>query len=378
MSLFLQVTQQHPMPLHGCLRCEPGQLLALVGPSGAGKTSLLRMLAGLMRPRTGTQLKVMVGQDVWCDTNQAICRTTQDRHVGFVFQNYDLMPHLSAIDNVALSLLHLSKAVRMQQAQNWLIQVGLGVELFNRLPSQLSGGQQQRVAFARALAREPRLLLLDEPFSAVDQLSRQALYQLLAELRHDLNIPIVMVTHDLHEASLLADSLAVMDAGEILQQGTPKQIHYAPRNARVADLVGIHNRFLGTWLGESDRPGEGWLRWDSPDEENMDSPVLDGSLLRVKDKGKLPKGQHVHWVIPGEGISLISPQNRQPIDWCATVREARQLGEMSLVTMTLDQRKAVCLRLTLSGSQDLNLEIGSPVCVRLNCALVHVMPVHLR
>ena len=110
----------------------------------------------------------------------------------------------------------------------------------------------------------------------------------------------------------------------------------------------------------------------------MDSPVLDGSLLRVKDKGKLPKGQHVHWVIPGEGISLISPQNRQPIDWCATVREARHLGEMSLVTMTLDQRKAVCLRLTLSGSQDLNLEIGSPVCVRLNCALVHVMPVHLR
>ncbi|PZO26801.1 MAG: ABC transporter ATP-binding protein, partial [Betaproteobacteria bacterium] len=130
-----------------------------------------------------------------------------------------------------------------------------------RKPAQLSGGQQQRVALARALARQPQLLLLDEPFSAVDQMNREGLYRLLAELRADLNIPIVLVTHDLNEARMLCDKLVVLDQGQVLQEGPAFDVHRRPRNSRVADLVGIQNRFHGAWLGPGQEAGVGHLQW---------------------------------------------------------------------------------------------------------------------
>lgn len=213
-GLFVQVAQEMPMPLAGEFRCEAGELLAIVGPSGAGKTSMLRAMAGLLKPRTG---RIVVSGEVWCDTQSDIHLSPQQRHVGLVFQNYALMPHLSALDNVALSLLHLPARERRTRAAHWLDHVKLTCEQQARRPATLSGGQQQRVAVARALAREPRLLLLDEPFSAVDQMSRQGLYELLADLRRDLHVPIVLVTHDLTEARQLADSVVVMDAGRVLQ-----------------------------------------------------------------------------------------------------------------------------------------------------------------
>src|SRR5690606_23748787 len=120
-ALVAEADQLLPMPLHSSLRCEAGELLALVGPSGAGKTSMLRVLAGLMRPQSG---KVVVRGEVWCDTQQGIWLPPQRRHVGLVFQNYALMPHLSALGNVALSLLHLPSTERMQQARHWLDHVG--------------------------------------------------------------------------------------------------------------------------------------------------------------------------------------------------------------------------------------------------------------
>ncbi|HSM22098.1 MAG TPA: ATP-binding cassette domain-containing protein, partial [Rubrivivax sp.] len=198
MTLQVEVEQAHPLPLNGAFRCESGELLALVGPSGAGKTSMLRVLAGLMRPQRG---RVQVGSELWCDTAQGVFVPPQQRHVGLVFQNYALMPHLSALDNVCLPLLHLPGPERRRQAQRWLAHVRLSEAQQSRRPAGLSGGEQQRVAVARALARAPRVLLLDEPFSAVDQMNRQGLYRLLADLRRDMAIPIVLVTHDLHEAA---------------------------------------------------------------------------------------------------------------------------------------------------------------------------------
>lgn len=135
-ALELEVEQTLPMPLSGSLRCGPGELVALVGPSGAGKTSMMRVLAGLMRPE---RARVVVGQEVWCDTAQGIFVPPQRRHVGLVFQNYALMPHLSALGNVALSLLHLPSAERAVQARRWLDHVGLTQEQQSRRPSQLSG-----------------------------------------------------------------------------------------------------------------------------------------------------------------------------------------------------------------------------------------------
>ncbi len=369
-ALQVQVEQTVPMPLSGGFGCPAGELLALVGPSGAGKTSLLRLMAGLLRPRQG---RVVVDGEVWVDTDTGQWRTPQQRHVGLVFQHYALMPHLDARDNVALSLLHLPQTERRAQACQWLSHVGLDASLQRRQPAQLSGGQQQRVAMARALARRPRLLLLDEPFAAVDQMTRQGLYRLLADLRRELAIPIVLVTHDLHEARLLADRLVVLDQGRVLQTGTPAAIHRAPRNARVADLVGLQNRFQGVWLGPSDRAGTALLRWTGPQHSAHEATA--GPLLEVPDKGRLTAGQSVSWVIPGEAIALVEAGDLRAADLDARVTQVRHLGEITLYVVDLAVPPHVRLTLTLAGAHQAPLAAGQAVAVRLDAGLVHVMPV---
>jgi len=365
-ALSVEVEQAHPMPLAGAFRCTAGELLALVGPSGAGKTSMLRVLAGLLRPSRG---RITVGGEVWCDTSQGVFWPPQRRHVGLVFQNYALMPHLSAIENVALSFLHLPRPERLATARYWLDHVLLTTEQQARRPGQLSGGQQQRVAVARALARAPKLLLLDEPFSAVDQMNRQGLYKLLADLRRELAIPIVLVTHDLDEARMLADRLVVLDVGHVLQQGPPATIYRSPRNARVADLVGIHNRFHGQWLGPSGEAGWGLLRWAADGAD-----ASSARFLTVRDKGRLPPGQAVTWVIPGDGISLLDRAPQAADEFAATVAEARHLGEITLATIRLVDVPGAHLRLTLSGPQRARLQVHAELAVRLDLGLVHVMP----
>jgi molybdate transport system ATP-binding protein len=381
-GLQVQVSQLMPMPLSGALTGGPGRMLGLVGPSGAGKTSLLRVLAGLLRP---TQGRVVVDNTVWLETATGVCLSPQQRRVGLVFQHYALMPHLSALDNVALALHHLPGAAqRRQQAAAWLDRVQLGAQEQLRRPAQLSGGQQQRVAMARALAREPRLLLLDEPFSAVDQMARQSLYRLLADLRQDVHIPIVLVTHDLGEARLLCDELVVMDGGLILQQGAPAHLYQAPRNARVADLVGIQNRFSGVWLGAChDAAGVGELAWVAAPG---DVPGPDTVRLRVADKGRIAAGQAVSWVVPGDGLrlDLDAPSGRdaghrgaqaaQAGVFGATVRELRHLGDTTLLTLGLDCPAGVVLQLTLTGPQRSHLGVGQRLAVRVACEAVHIMP----
>ena len=373
MTLQVEVEQAQPLPLTGAFRCEPGELLALVGPSGAGKTSMLRVLAGLMRPQRG---RVQVGDEVWCDTARGVFVPPQRRHVGLVFQHYALMPHLTALDNVSLPLLHLPPPERRRQAQRWLAHVRLSEAQQHRLPGSLSGGEQQRVAVARALARAPRVLLLDEPFSAVDQMNRQGLYQLLADLRRDMAIPIVLVTHDLHEAAMLGDRLVVMDAGQVLQQGPPAVIHRAPRNARVADLVGIQNRFQGRWVGPAGQPGWGLLQWSAGPAVVADPSRL--PLLRVRDKGRIDAGQAVHWVLTGDAITLLERPPQAPGEFSAVVSEARPLGDITLLALALQAVPGAVLRLTLSGPQRLHIEVGATVTVRLDLGLVHVMPVRGR
>jgi len=368
-TLEVDIQQAQPMALCGAFRCEATELLALVGPSGAGKTSMLRVLAGLTRPQQG---RISIGGTVWCDTEQGIFVPAQRRHVGLVFQDYALMPHLTALHNVALSLLHLPRAARLAKARHWLDHVQLTPAEQARRPAALSGGQQQRVAVARALAREPRLLLLDEPFSSVDQMNRRELYRLLAQLRRDLAIPILLVTHDLNEARLLSDTLVVMDAGLVLQQGSPEAVHRAPRNARVADLVGIHNRFHGRWEGPSGETGWGLLDWTTDGVDTGSAP-----RLKVRDKGRLEPGQHVTWVIPGAGLTLLNRGPESPNDFEAEVAEARSLGDMTLVTLVLTSIGRAPLRLTLTGPRRPEITIGARLTVRLDLSLVHVMPQRL-
>ena len=212
MKLVARLEQSAPIPLAADIVCDSGELLALVGPSGSGKSTILRCLAGLHRPTAGS---VRCGDAIWFDAGRGIDVRPQRRRVGFVFQHYALFPHLSAQDNVSIALQHLPPGERAEKARQWLARTRLdGLEA--RRPAELSGGQQQRVAIARALAREPQLLLLDEPFSAVDQVTRRKLLRQLIALRRSLAIPIVLVTHDLEEAALLADTMTVLHHGHTL------------------------------------------------------------------------------------------------------------------------------------------------------------------
>jgi molybdate transport system ATP-binding protein len=363
-TLQVHIEQTVPMHLRGGFHCAPGQMVALVGPSGAGKTSMLRAIAGLMRPQ---HARITVGDTCWCDSTAGIFLPPQRREVGLVFQDYALMPHMTALHNVALPL---HGADRLARAAEMLRRVGLPPELASRRPAQLSGGQQQRVAVARALVRNPAVLLLDEPFSAVDQMNRQTLYALLAELREDIAVPMVLVTHDLTEARLLADELVVMADGEVLQQGRPEAIHRSPRNARVADLVGISNRFEARWEGPADAPGWGQMRWLGHGG--------DGLRLRVRDKGKVAPDQRVTWVIPGEGLALC--EGAAPLDprWLclpAQVLTRHHLGDVTLLRLRPEQPAGATLQLMLTGQALGQLpEVGQTVRLRLDLSLVHIMP----
>jgi molybdate transport system ATP-binding protein len=234
-GLHVRFRQRAPIALDVELSCSEGELLALVGPSGSGKTTILRMIAGLDRPKEG---QVFCGGELWLDTAKGADLPPHRRRVGLVFQSYALFPHMTALGNVTAALNDIAANQRAERARILLAQVHLqGFE--HRYPAELSGGQQQRVAVARALAREPKVLLLDEPFSAVDRRTRRGLHKELAELRQAVHMPIILVTHDIDEAVALADRMTVLDAGETLQTGHPSELVTTPANGRVAAALDL-------------------------------------------------------------------------------------------------------------------------------------------
>jgi molybdate transport system ATP-binding protein len=208
--------------------------LALAGPSGAGKTSVLRAIAGLLRPEAGT---VRCGDAVWLDRAAGVDLPPERRDVGYVFQEYALFAHLSAWRNVAYGLRGHSRAQRRERAHELLERFGIA-GLADARPATLSGGERQRVALARALAPRPAVLLLDEPLSALDARTRGSAGRELAAVLREAAVPAVLVTHDFTEAALLGDTVAVMDGGRIVQQGTAAQLAASPASAFVADFTG--------------------------------------------------------------------------------------------------------------------------------------------
>ena len=215
-----------------------GEMFALVGASGCGKTTLLRMLAGFAEPSSGRIL--LDGVDM-------ASVPPHERPVNMMFQSYALFPHMTVEDNVGYGLrrLSLDRGVKRQRIREALDMVQLGA-LGARRPHQLSGGQRQRVALARALIRRPKLLLLDEPLSALDKKLREQTQFELMDLQHELGITFMVVTHDQDEAMALATRIAVMDRGRVAQVGTPAEIYEFPHSRFVADFVGTTNLFEGT------------------------------------------------------------------------------------------------------------------------------------
>jgi molybdate transport system ATP-binding protein len=212
---------------------EAGRCLALAGPSGAGKTTLLRVVAGLARPAVG---RVAIGEEVWFDPSSGREVPAEERRCGFVFQDYALFPRLSAWRNVAYGMKG-SRSERRRRAIELLDRFGIA-SLADASPTALSGGERQRVALARALAAEPRVLLLDEPLSALDPGGRRDALRQLHALLGELSIPVLLVTHSYDEAALLADRIAVVDRGRVVQAGEPARVSAAPASPFVADFAG--------------------------------------------------------------------------------------------------------------------------------------------
>ncbi|RSP48234.1 sulfate ABC transporter ATP-binding protein, partial [Acinetobacter baumannii] len=215
-----------------------GELVALLGPSGCGKTTLLRIIAGLESADGGQVL--LEGEDA---TNVHV----RERQVGFVFQHYALFRHMTVFDNIAFGLRVRPRATRPSEAEIKkrvtrlldLVQLGF---LADRYPAQLSGGQRQRIALARALAVEPRVLLLDEPFGALDAKVRKELRRWLRNLHDELHITSIFVTHDQEEALEVADQIIVMNKGNVEQIGSPREVYEKPATPFVFDFLGQANR----------------------------------------------------------------------------------------------------------------------------------------
>jgi sulfate transport system ATP-binding protein len=219
---------------------EGGSITALLGPSGSGKSTVLRMIAGLEAPTAGR---------IWMAGEEHTFKAVQERRVGFVFQHYALFRHMTVAQNVAfgLSVRNVPRAHRAERVEELLELVHLG-GFRDRYPDQLSGGQRQRVALARALAPRPKVLLLDEPFGALDAKVRQDLRRWLDELHREIGVTSLLVTHDQDEALELANRIVVMHEGRIEQVGAPDEIYNDPATAFVAGFVGSSNVLRGNVL----------------------------------------------------------------------------------------------------------------------------------
>ncbi len=220
--------------LHVALEAPRGTCLALAGPSGAGKSTVLRMLAGLDRPAAG---RIACGGELWLDTAAALHLAPERRRCGMVFQDQALFGHMSAWRNVAYAMGDRPRGERREAALTLLRRMGMADRAGAR-PAELSGGERQRVALARALARRPRVLLLDEPLGGLDPRRRWEAAATLAATLRELDAPAVLVTHDFEEAAQLADRVAVLESGRIVQQGSASELAAAPVSGFVADFTG--------------------------------------------------------------------------------------------------------------------------------------------
>ena len=371
-GLSVRLRQTTPIPLSAAFDCAPGELLALVGPSGSGKTTILRAIAGLVRPAGGT---ISCDGEAWFDAPAHIHIPPQARRAGLVFQDYALFPHLTALDNVAIAAPGRSRDDRRAAARATLTRVNLaGLE--DRRPDALSGGQQQRVALARALVRQPRVLLLDEPFAAVDQMTRERLKRELAQLRRSLQIPIVLVTHDLDEALALGDRIAVLYRGATLQADAADTVRLKPVSATVARLMGHSNVFPGVVVRHSREGRPGLI---------TTGPASAATTLEVAATGAYRDGEAVAWMIAFDHIVLhrrgrpSQGDRENPV--AGTVSDVTQLGEQTAVTLHLPGvgrshggPGVLNFRLPTHAARRNELATGAGVTVSLLSEGIHLMP----
>jgi len=312
-----------------------GETIVFLGPSGCGKTTLLRIIAGLTAPDPGGR--------VYFGSDDVTPRPIERRNVGMVFQSYALFPNMDVLDNVAygLRVRGVATAERRAQAQRLLEMMqlaGLGA----RRVDQLSGGQRQRVALARALAVKPRVLLLDEPLTALDAKLREGLRAEIDRLLRSLGVTSVYVTHDQAEAMALGDRIAVMSHGRVEQIGTPQDVYYRPASAFVADFIGTMNRVTGT-------RENGALR-------------LPGGMLQLPAHADTSE----HALFRPEDVRIVEPDAGA---LCGVIESAFFLGNLTRIVVDLGGRQSVVvdtlLRRTFAKGETVGLDVDASSIVIL-------------
>jgi sulfate transport system ATP-binding protein len=316
-----------------------GELVALLGPSGSGKTTLLRIIAGLETPDQGSIL---------FNGEEATERHVRERQVGFVFQHYALFRHMTVFDNVAFGLNVKPRRSRPAKGEisdkvHGLLKLVQLENLAGRYPAQLSGGQRQRVALARALAVEPQVLLLDEPFGALDARVRVELRRWLRRLHDEIHVTSVFVTHDQDEALEVADRVVVMNKGRIEQVGTPEEVYERPANPFVYNFLGNVNLFHG-------RVDKGEARIG---DISIDLPEFAGE----------DEGPAVAYVRPYD--IEINRQRRSPEEIEAQIRLIQGAGAVARLELErLDTRELIEAELTRERYRELGLREGERVFMR--------------
>jgi sulfate transport system ATP-binding protein len=322
------------------LHVEQSELIALLGPSGSGKTTLLRIIAGLDTPDPNPATQVIVeGQNI-------LDRRASERRVGFVFQHYALFRHMNVFENIAFGLRVRPRKLRPDHAElrrrvdELLELTQLGRWRFH-YPSQLSGGQRQRVALARALAIEPSVLLLDEPFGALDAKVRQELRRWLRTLHAEIHVTSVLVTHDQEEALEVADRIVIMNQGRIEQTGTPDEVFHHPASEFVVTFLGNVNLFHG-------RVEAG---------QTVLSPEANGQTARV-------------FVRPHE-LEIERCQS-SGASVAARIHRIQSAGPIVRVELANNQSDSISVEMTHERYRDLNLQSGETVFVKVRDARVFV------
>jgi molybdate transport system ATP-binding protein len=358
LQLARQVTKS--FSLRAQLQCpiDSFHITVLFGPSGAGKTTILRFIAGLDRPATG---HIRFGQETWFDSARRIYLSPQARKIGFLFQQDALFPHLTTRGNIEIGIRHLPRSERKQRLEQ-LIDILQLQGLQERKPSQLSGGEKKRVALARTLAPLPRLLLLDEPFSALDLPTREQVRQQLRDWLSPFAIPTLLVTHDRDEAIGLGDQLVIVDAGQTMQAGPVLDLLARPDNPTVARIVGVETIQQARVVSNQD----GLLLLD-----------VNGTQLRAATS-ELPSfftpGRTVFACIRGEEVLL--ERGATPI----TSARNRLRGKVVRIDVqgaawkvTIDVGFPLAAWVTRSAIDEMGLVVGTEVAALFKAHAVHVV-----
>lgn len=310
--------------------------VVLFGCSGSGKTTALRCIAGLENPDAGT---IKINDNVYFDSRKKVNISPQKRKIGYMFQENALFPHMNVRQNIEFGLKGMSSSSKTEKVNEMLGLVGID-ELEFAYPNELSGGQKQKVALARALAPSPEVLLLDEPFSALDTVVRLKLRKELRTIQKKLGIPVIFITHDPVEAFTMADRMAVFDNGRVQQLGSPEEVFYHPKTRYVAELVGFSNLFDDAVIERHGQGDECTFLW------SLGTEITAPYIRRIA-------GDKVSWGIRPENIELVDSENAY-----ATQKEERKnlLDGVIRNVVNKGSSRIMSLKLKDSGAV-LNVEV---------------------